>query len=145
VLNRPLQEVEFKETPSAEKTPANQAGEFLGTAKPFLITMSPQSARPLNRYPVAAMHQPLYFQELNLERCGNACGCFQTAVSTVSFFTNVMILPYRIAQRPWNTIECHRLDCPSGNSLPCIEPTQASCRGVILQTAFAVGLTFLLL
>ena len=47
-------------------------------------------------------HQPLYFQEINLERYGhNRLGPFQPIYSGVHFFSNVLILPYRmVADHP---------------------------------------------
>ena len=52
---------------------------------------------------------PLYFEEVNLERYGYGCGCFgpcctecvQSTVSGAHFFANVVALPYKMG-----------VDCP---------------------------------
>lgn len=55
-------------------------------------------------------HQPLYFEEINLERYGYQCGdrccccsecCLQPAASAAHFFGTVLVLPY-----------CMAVDCP---------------------------------
>ena len=46
-------------------------------------------------------HQPLYFEEVNLERYGNGPRrIFQTPLSAAHFFTNVAVLPYHVASLP---------------------------------------------
>lgn len=43
-------------------------------------------------------HQPLYFEEINLERYGyGCCGCLQYGVSAAHFFGTVPALPYLMA------------------------------------------------
>jgi hypothetical protein len=47
-------------------------------------------------------HDPLYFEEINLERYGyGCCACIQPAVSACHFFATVPALPYKMA-----------VDCP---------------------------------
>lgn len=46
-------------------------------------------------------HQPLYFEEVNLERYGTgARRIFQTPVSATHFFANIAVLPYHVASLP---------------------------------------------
>lgn len=46
----------------------------------------------------AFCHQPLYFEEINLERYGyGCCGCLQYGVSAAHFFGTVPALPYLMA------------------------------------------------
>lgn len=46
-------------------------------------------------------HQPLYFEEVNLERYGNGVHkILQSPVSAAHFFTNIAVLPYHVASLP---------------------------------------------
>ncbi len=46
-------------------------------------------------------HQPLYFQEINLERYGNNFGpCLQPFASAGAFFGRVPLLPYMLVAKP---------------------------------------------
>jgi len=51
------------------------------------------NARPLNRNISEFQHNPLYFEERNLERCGNGYGCATTAVSAARFAGTTLALP----------------------------------------------------
>lgn len=46
------------------------------------------------------MHQPLYFEDVNLERAGHSWGVFQPAMSAVHFFGRIPALPYLAAAHP---------------------------------------------
>jgi hypothetical protein len=142
VLQRPLGEIEFERAPESARAPATAA---LSLKPALLITQSAHAARPRNRYAVAAQHNPLYFEEPNLERCGNTLGYAQTFVSACQFFGNALVIPYRVAQRPWCTIEYDRLECQSGGRLPCADPLRPSSKGLALETAVFTGLAFLLM
>jgi len=53
------------------------------------------------RWEAAAMHhQPLYFEDINLERHGYSTGMLQPVVSAAHFFGRVPVLPYLIGARP---------------------------------------------
>ena len=91
-------------------------------------------------------YQPLYFEEINLERYGyGCCGCLQSAASAAHFFGTVPILPYCMAVNcpgecnyvlgqyrpgscaPWRTT------CPGPN-----------CRGGLAEAGTVVGLVLLI-
>jgi hypothetical protein len=97
---------------------------------------------------------PLYFEEINLERYGYGCGCFgpccsscvQSAVSGAHFFANVIALPYKMG-----------VDCPGdcdytlGHYRPgSCPPWQWHCctrcgpLGGLTAGGVAVGLIFLI-
>ena len=109
------------------------------------------SLRPWARlsYQFAAtcsVHNPLYFEEVNLERYGYRCGyCLQPLASAAHFFTRVPMLPYMMAN-----------DCPNeceytlGHYRPgdCV-PWRHECigwghRGGLAQTGAVLGLVFLI-
>ncbi|MFN0054630.1 MAG: HEAT repeat domain-containing protein [Planctomycetales bacterium] len=50
--------------------------------------------------PTGLCHNPLYFQDLNLERYGYHYGCAQTVVSSVKFATDTALLPYKMCVEP---------------------------------------------
>jgi hypothetical protein len=91
-------------------------------------------------------YQPLYFEEINLERYGYGCpGCLQSAASAAHFFGTVPILPYCMAVNcpgecnyalgqyrpgscaPWRT------ECPGPN-----------CVGGLAEAGTVVGLVLLI-
>ena len=45
-------------------------------------------------------HQPLYFEQVNLERYGYSCGVAQPLVSAAHFFGTIPALPYLMAAEP---------------------------------------------
>jgi hypothetical protein len=50
-------------------------------------------------------HQPLYFEQPNLERYGHHHGIYQPAISGAHFFSSVALLPYKVgAYRPCEEI-----------------------------------------
>jgi hypothetical protein len=58
-------------------------------------------------------YQPLYFQEVNVERYGRSFGIFQPAVSVASFYGRVPLLPYMVFARP-----ARQCTCPPHWTLP---------------------------
>ncbi|HEY2253710.1 MAG TPA: hypothetical protein VGH74_21700, partial [Planctomycetaceae bacterium] len=75
-----------------EKTFAN-AGTLI--ANPQWIDRTP----PVPMYPFA--YNPIYFEDMNLERCGLSCGCcVQPVVSGLHFFGSVALLPYKMLISP---------------------------------------------
>ena len=45
-------------------------------------------------------HQPLYFEDVNLERAGHSWGVMQPAVSAAHFFSRIPALPYLLVAHP---------------------------------------------
>ena len=125
-LQKPLGSIEFTKSPESAKAPTNVVSDMLAAGAPRFVTSLSRSTPVPNRYPVFAQHNPLYFEDINLERCGTTYGCAQTAVSAAKFFTQVAILPYRIVDRPWCTLECDRLDCQS-RGVSCKTPIDPPC------------------
>ncbi|MFK7817546.1 MAG: hypothetical protein AB8G99_02410 [Planctomycetaceae bacterium] len=64
-----------------------------GMVPQHYLTHVTQTPRP-NRDVRPFCHNPLYFEDLNLERCGRGYGCATTAVSASRFFGSVALLPY---------------------------------------------------
>lgn len=89
-------------------------------------------------------HQPLYYQDLNLERYGYHYGCAQTFVSSVKFLADTALLPYKAVCYPY--CDCYYTlgyDRP-GNCVPyrCYRlPLRTDAAAVL--TGVGVGLFFL--
>jgi hypothetical protein len=99
-------------------------------------------------------HNPLYFEEINLERYGYGCGCYgpccstclQSAVSAGHFFGTIPALPWKMA------VDC---PCECDYSLGYYRPgscppwrynccTQPGCLGALAEGGVATGLIFLI-
>lgn len=91
-------------------------------------------------------HNPLYFEDVNLERYGHTHGpVLEPVVQSAHFFANIAVLPYKMG-----------VHCPSecqyalgyyrpGNCAPWITPpVPISARGAIAQAATMTGLFWLI-
>ena len=93
-----------------------------------------------------ACNKPLYFEDVALERYGHEWGPVVTpVVSTVRFFGDLAVLPYKMGIHPPN--ECQH---PLGYYRPgtcapwSIGPVPLSMRGAVTQAAFVTGTAFAL-
>ncbi|TWT48225.1 hypothetical protein KOR42_40160 [Thalassoglobus neptunius] len=66
---------------------------------------------PRNTY--CFTHNPLYFEDPNLERCGIGCGCFTTVKSAACFYADAVFLPYTLIVTPPRTCMPTLGDCPT--------------------------------
>lgn len=98
----------------AKKEPKDQSLEYMETTIPAQYVMGPVLgvAAP-NRYPVCFTHNPLYFEDPNLERCGATQGCFTTACSAAKFMASTAALPYLIVATPPKSCLATLGDCPT--------------------------------
>ncbi len=64
-----------------------------------------------NRDSYVFHHNPLWFEDPNLERCGRGWGHLTSAVSLVRFNANIAILPYRMTAQPWCSCARTLPDC----------------------------------
>ncbi len=145
-LQKPLSDVRVQAVDADAVTPTSRAAELLGDEQGYVMTSSGAAVSLPARYTTDQSHRPLYFEELNLERCGNTYGCATNAISGLHFMTNTVMLPYRLATM--------RADCPVGSHGDCqtcqsystdIEPFGWEPRGALVEAAAAAGFVFLLL
>lgn len=140
---------------SGVREPVNRAAAILSDQPPRFIDGSFDEIVRADRVAVPFCHRPTYFQELNLERCGQLdCeryGCLQNACSSLWFLTNAALLPHRIgSQSPCKCVgsygdcrTCQRYGMP-------IEPLcdkkadSENLRGALLQAASMAGFAFLI-
>jgi len=111
-LHRPVGGVSLTKGVQGEKKPDNLAA-YATAEFGFIDVWTCWEHQPPCRYTHPFSHQPLYFEDANLERCGMHTGKCQPSVSALKFLGNVVILPYRMLI--WNPHECHYSigDCPS--------------------------------
>lgn len=130
--------------------PDNKAATVFkdNTSSPHIPWQSDRMWAPWMYYWQASefCHQPLYFEEPNLERSGHqTCGCLQSALSGAHFFGTIPLLPYKIAldhpctcqytlghSRPGNCNAWEPHDC------------RFSAKAVAVEGAAVTGLVFLL-
>lgn len=75
--------------------PDNAACAYLESSFPAFYQPPTQfGVRRPHRYPQKFCHNPLYFEDANLERCGQSNGCLTTVGSAIQFGTQIAMLPY---------------------------------------------------
>ncbi|AMV33473.1 hypothetical protein VN12_15205 [Pirellula sp. SH-Sr6A] len=80
--------------------PENQVEAVLGpipTVEPQWFASPSHASTPAIRSASAVPYQPLYFEEVNLERYGRTCGLVQPALSGVRFLATIPALPYAMS------------------------------------------------
>ncbi|QDT03155.1 hypothetical protein K227x_15370 [Rubripirellula lacrimiformis] len=148
-LQKPLTQIRLMSTESHGRVPQDQAAEeafaeYHGTAE--LVTSTGASIPLPNRYPVAFCHGPLYFQQPNLERCGNGCGYLQNAISGLQLMGNTLLLPYHMTQTPPDCLVRSGPDCKTCQSLPLqLNPFPIDSHAALVELAAIGGFAFLLL
>ena len=90
-------------------------------------------------------HNPLYYEDPNLERCGQGHGCLTNAVSAVHFGTAIAFTPYLTGATCPNTCVRALPDCPTCHSFG----HDAYCpgwswKGAAAQAAAVTGLYFVI-
>jgi hypothetical protein len=144
-LHKPMAEIKVEANPGID-APPNLARPMMETGTSLVVNDDVGSVFLPDRYTTCFKHRPLYFQELNLERCGTTYGCAQNAVSAAHFIGNSVILPYRMAINRADECVNHWDDCStcqrySGD----IEPLEPSLKGTVNEAAAIAGFVFLLL
>jgi hypothetical protein len=86
-------------------------------------------------------HNPLYFEEVALERYGHSLGPIaQPFVSTAHFFGNIAVLPYKMGIHPMKECQYALGYYRPGNCAPwIIPPVPLSLRGALAEAAVVGG------
>ncbi|WP_145348285.1 hypothetical protein [Rosistilla ulvae] len=143
-LMKPLDRIKLEPVSDGSKAPKDKAAALL-SGEVTVIEADFHPFSPLNRYPICSCHNPLYFEEPDLERCGNGCGIATTAVSAVHFLANTLTLPYQIAADPPCTTECAAGDCRCCQEMSRMRPFECKLHAATLQGLATAGFVFLLL
>lgn len=89
-------------------------------------------------------HQPLYFEDPNMERCGSSVGCLTEFSSIAHFAIRIPLLPYLMASN--SPHDCVRAlpDCPTCCQFgPEAYIPQPTVKAVAVQAAATTGFIFL--
>ena len=91
-------------------------------------------------------YQPLYFEDVNLERYGRSWGCLQPFVSAVHFYSKIPALPYMVFARPARRCTYHAHWTLPGYKIPFREPQPCSpsLAGAAAEVAVAYGIILLI-
>lgn len=86
---------------------------------------------------------PLYYEEVNLERCGRSKGCCTTACSALHFASRAAITPYLMTLQHHDDCVCTLPDCPTCHKFGC----DATCpkwswKAALVQGAAVTGLVY---
>lgn len=135
--------------PGNETPPENQAAKHNQQFETRYKWQSPSYAgfRP-NRNSFPIRHNPLYFEDPNLERCGISHGCLTDAVSIIHFAARIPALPYlAAADHPTSCVRA-KPDCPTchqfGPDAYFPHPGEIDLSAAAIQGAATVGLIFLI-
>ncbi|MFM9961661.1 MAG: hypothetical protein ACKV2Q_10595 [Planctomycetaceae bacterium] len=102
---KPFETLTEEEKDEVLKTPNDSASEMLRQRKPFNVFAIARHPWQANRDSYRFYHNPLWFEDPNLERCGRGWGPLTTSVSAIHFAANIPILPYRFtAEKPWSCV-----------------------------------------
>jgi hypothetical protein len=91
-------------------------------------------------------YQPLYFEEVNVERYGRSLGLFQPLASAASFYGRIPLLPYMVFAKPARRCTYHSHWTLPGYRIPNREPYDIilSRYGAGAEIAVAYGLILLI-
>jgi len=91
-------------------------------------------------------YQPLYFEEVNVERYGRSHGILQPLVSAANFYGRIPVLPYMVFARPARRCTYHPHWALPGYRIPYREqhPSVVSWHGALAETAAVAGLILLI-
>jgi hypothetical protein len=93
-----------------------------------------------------ACHQPLYFEDVQLERYGHEWGpVVQPVASTLRFFGDIAVLPYKMGIHPPNECQYPLGYYRPGSCAPwTLGPVPISLRGAVEQAKVVTGAVFIL-
>lgn len=131
--------------PTAElPRPEDRACQFMDAYAPIYYTTPVRygASRPI-RNAHTFVHRPLYYEDPNLERCGQSNGCLTTTVSTVHFVTAIAFTPYLMGANHPTTCVRSLPDCPTCHSFDCRAYWPGwSWTGAAAQAAAVTGLYY---
>lgn len=149
IVNRPMSAIQL----GAALSPVSSSGESLPTpadTESDRITEIHHLAIPYgfthpsrNTFPFR--HQPLYFEDPNMERCGASNGCLTELTSIAHFATRIPLLPYLMTSIPPHDSVPALRDCPTGCQFgPAAYIPEPTVKAVVVQAAAITGFIFLI-
>ena len=119
-MNKPLQQIALIEPVDVDGLrPADISAELQPSQPPLVLTGSLFAEAHPDRYLYCFRHNPLYFEDANLERCGIRHSCCQPAASAAKFLSQAALWPYSLIVTPPGSCVTTLGDCPTCHSYPC--------------------------
>jgi hypothetical protein len=119
-LDKPLQSIALIEPEDTiGLRPADLASARATNLPPRMLSGSLFAAAHPERYVYCFTHQPIYFEDANLERCGIAHGCCQPVCSAAKFLSQAALWPYSLVATPPGSTVITLGDCPTCHTFPC--------------------------
>ncbi|MBX3438660.1 MAG: hypothetical protein KF861_14295 [Planctomycetaceae bacterium] len=145
-LQKPMMAITTGAALHSNQDPPNLAAELQHGIPPIYEWGQPWVVPRPNRYPYVFRHNPLYFEEPNLERCGRAHGCLQPVYSSAAFAGRAVLLPMMMMYQDPCLLVPSPGDCRTCEQYECQDVVpQATPAGVAVEAAVITGLVFLLL
>ena len=146
-LLKPVTQVRLGLSPGAG-SPENQAALTVPTQTQTIYGGS-DSRQRLHPHAGCMVHRPLYFENKNLERCGNGHGCLQNGASALLFLSQALTLPYQLTTKRADQLVQSPGGCLSCQSFPSefesLTRHGLDRHGIVSQAAAIAGFTFLAL
>ncbi len=88
-------------------------------------------------------HKPLYFEQPNLERYGMGPGPLMAPVySSAHFFGSIVLLPAKVAYRPWWTKAARWVTTAPATAFPCRTPRPTAMQGFMSPDTYLATKSF---
>lgn len=145
---KPITQVSLNIAPASGELPPDRAAESFDQIEPR--HHSQLISRNVNAHTVywqASLlnHQPLYFEDVNLERHGFSFGIWQPLVSGIKFASVVPALPYLVAAQPPQTTRYTLGETRPGNHACYVhEFPPLNTDAALIEAGVITGLFFLI-
>lgn len=131
--------------PEELKLPVDDSCAFLdATAPAYYYPAVKFGVHRPNRNTYAFRNNPLYFEDPNLERCGQTSGCLTSLHSAAHFASRLAILPYLTSAEPPCTCVRALPDCPTCHEFGCdAEYPEWSWKGAAVEAGVITSLFYI--
>ncbi|WP_437203035.1 hypothetical protein [Planctomicrobium sp. SH664] len=146
--HRALAQISLNITPPKGELPSDRAAvKFAAAGSRMHLPGTQRTWATSHFYWNASLlnHQPLYFEDVNLERHGFSYGLAQPLVSGVKFFATIPTLPYQVIAQPAQMTQYTLGEARPGDNAPYVhERLRRSLDATVVEAAVIVGLVFLI-
>lgn len=147
-LRKPIQDITLSAGVNRTDVPSNTAESMSGPKAETLITSSGVASLP-ERYTICITHRPLYYEELNLERCGRHHGCLTSVCSGFKFFSSTVLLAYKMGRICPDRLVRSPGDCKTCEAFPttlrALRKEGCDRHGMLTEAAALAGFSLLML
>lgn len=127
------------------KLPENPACSYMQFGAPSYYATNGYGTSRAPRNTHQFYNNPLYFEDANLERCGQSSGCLTTLNSAIQFATMAALLPYQTTANHPRECVAALPDCPTCQSFgPDAYFPKWSWKAAAVQGAAVTGLIFII-